>query len=443
MARKGFVQVQGTQLVVDGRPLVFRGFGIGNWLNLEHFMIGLPGTESQLRAAIEAAYGAGRASQFWQRYQTCYVTDADFKFMASIGVNTVRIPINYRHIEGDQQPYTYREATLREIDRVLELCARNRIFAVLDLHTAPGGQSPDWHCDNAIGEALFWEYAEFRERMIKLWRHLATRYRDNPWVAGYDLLNEPVLRGNDMSMLVDWHNHAIATIREVDKDHVCFIEGNLYAHEFTMYKPHPDQNIAYSFHHYPFFSLDTYLNENSVSQLENAMFEGLSLNYVRDTLQRPLWCGETGIPRTKGRLPEHEAVHMDTISLMEKHGFSWSIWCYKDARSMGAVMPKEDSPWMNFSRRASNGWHFWNEFDDNARIDELEKQHGKPLDETLRRRLKFRQLADNQYLLTDRYADLLASIPFDELITYPESFLFERCETWPALVESVRSSAQR
>ena len=436
--KRDFVQVRGTELVVNGRPLRFRGFGIGNWLNLEHFMIGLPGTESQIRRAVAAAYGPDRADQFWDHYRTCYVGDADFAFMKRIGVNAVRIPFNHRHVEDDQRPYQYKDDALRHVDRALDLCARHGIYAVLDLHTAPGGQSPDWHCDNDTGEALFWEYAEFRDRMVRLWRHVAARYAGNPWVAGYDLLNEPVVRGHDVSVLADWHDRAIAAVREVDPDHVCFVEGNIYAHDFTMYRPHPDPNVAYSFHHYPFFALDKFLNPDRPAVLERDFFAVSTLAYVRDTLRRPLWCGETGIPRTKGRLPEHEAVHADTIRLLDRLGISWSIWCYKDARSMGAVVPRADAPWMAFSRRACQGWDFWADFDDERRVTQLEAAHGRPLDEALRRRLKFRDLADHQYLLTDRYPDLLATVEFDELMTYPESFLFDRCETWDAVVASVR-----
>ena len=32
--------------------------------------------------------------------------------------------------------------------------------------------------------AMFWEYADFQKRGIKLWEEFARRYKDNTWVAG-------------------------------------------------------------------------------------------------------------------------------------------------------------------------------------------------------------------------------------------------------------------
>ena len=34
-----------------GHSVALRGIGVGSWLNLEHFMVGLPGLDGMLRAA--------------------------------------------------------------------------------------------------------------------------------------------------------------------------------------------------------------------------------------------------------------------------------------------------------------------------------------------------------------------------------------------------------
>jgi len=91
----------------DDEKIILRGYGIGSWLNLEHFMLGIPGTDSQMRAAIANAYGEDKARQFWHKFYKSMVDKSDFEFLKSLGINAIRIPFNYRLFENDQKPYSY------------------------------------------------------------------------------------------------------------------------------------------------------------------------------------------------------------------------------------------------------------------------------------------------------------------------------------------------
>lgn len=436
---KAFLHVQGLDFVADGEKIVFRGFGVGNFLNLEHFMIGLPGNESQIRQAICDVYGEENARRFWSKYQACYLGEADFQFMQSIGVNVIRIPFNYHIFESDQMPYQYNRDGFAPIDRVLALCEKYRIYAILDLHAAPGGQNPDWHCDNPIGENLFWAQADYRKRVISLWRFIAEHYRENPWVGAYDLMNEPVCAGYySPEMVPEFFNELRKNVREVDPNHLIFLEGDTYSRDFSQYKLCTDSNVAYTFHYYAFFEKDVLAGPGQMEKTEEAIFRGITLDYIREKLQRPVWCGETGIPMNQGEVERYESLLRDTLKIYEKHGISWTLWCFKDARSMGTVMPQKDAPWMKFSERAVGNWDFWKNFNDWSEVDRLSEKFGTELSPELRRKIHFRNQASHQLLLAERFRRLLREIPFEEFITYPESFLFERCETWSALVEMVK-----
>lgn len=52
-----FIAVKGTDFTVNGSPIALKGMGVGSWLNLEHFMVGMPGTDSQIRQAFEVSTG--------------------------------------------------------------------------------------------------------------------------------------------------------------------------------------------------------------------------------------------------------------------------------------------------------------------------------------------------------------------------------------------------
>ena len=114
----GFIRVKRKNFYLDDKKIMLFGYGIGSWLNLEHFMIGLPGTDSQIRTAIISAYGIKNAVKFWRKFYKSFIDEDDFKFLKKIGINTLRIPFNYRLFEDDQNPYSYKKEGFNEIDRI-------------------------------------------------------------------------------------------------------------------------------------------------------------------------------------------------------------------------------------------------------------------------------------------------------------------------------------
>jgi len=69
------------------------------------------------------------------------------------------------------------------VDRVIEACAAEGIYTILDMHTFPGGQNQGWHSDSGVHRALFWENIDLQARMTKLWVEIAKYYAGNPWVS--------------------------------------------------------------------------------------------------------------------------------------------------------------------------------------------------------------------------------------------------------------------
>ncbi len=175
----------------SGQEVRLRGVGLGGWMNMENFVTGFPANESGFRQVVFRALGEEKGAFFFDRYLEYFFTEEDARFIRSLGLNLVRLPFNYRHFEDDMNPFVIQEAGFKHLDRVVEICARNEIYTILDLHAAPGYQNQDWHSDNPSAQALFWQHKHFQDRVVWLWEILAERYKANPWVAGYNLLNEP------------------------------------------------------------------------------------------------------------------------------------------------------------------------------------------------------------------------------------------------------------
>ena len=122
-ARHGVLHVDGTRIAGPDGPVLLRGFGLGGWMNMENFITGYPATESQQRRAMRRAMGDAAYEAFFDRFLEVFFTDDDAAFLAGLGLNSLRIPFNYRHFEDDSVPFVIREEGFRLLDRVVETCA--------------------------------------------------------------------------------------------------------------------------------------------------------------------------------------------------------------------------------------------------------------------------------------------------------------------------------
>src|SRR5437764_7867025 len=90
------LKVKGNQIVNrDGQSVVLRGFGLGGWMNMENFITGYPGNEQAQREALRKVLGDELCELFFDRFLEYFFTDDDARYISSLGLNLVRLPINY------------------------------------------------------------------------------------------------------------------------------------------------------------------------------------------------------------------------------------------------------------------------------------------------------------------------------------------------------------
>lgn len=150
---------------------------------MENFITGYPGHEHEMRSAMQEVLGQEKYDYFFDKFLDYFFTREDAKFLASLGLNCVRIPINHRHFMDDEKDFEIKEAGFKLVDRCVEACAAEGIYTILDMHTFPGGQNQGWHSDSGLHRALFWENKDLQDRGIKMWVEIAKRYKDNRWVC--------------------------------------------------------------------------------------------------------------------------------------------------------------------------------------------------------------------------------------------------------------------
>jgi aryl-phospho-beta-D-glucosidase BglC (GH1 family) len=200
---QSILKLNGTQIVDGaGNPVLLRGAGIGGWMNMENFITGYPGREYQIREALAEVIGEEKSQFFfdksvslsipssfyiiekaltviWNRFLEYFFTESDAKFYKSLGLNCIRVPFNYRHFEDDMNPGVIKPDGFKWLDRIVDLCAAEGIYTILDLHTAPGGHNGDWHSDAGHHIAEFWRHKHFQDRAVWLWEKIAAHYKDN------------------------------------------------------------------------------------------------------------------------------------------------------------------------------------------------------------------------------------------------------------------------
>jgi hypothetical protein len=380
-----FLRTSGAQIVTRaGRPVRLKGTALGGWMNMENYVTGYAGSESLVRASLCAALGDELYLRFFDRWLDVFFADEDAAFLASLGLNCVRLPVNYRHFEDDAAPFELKEEGFRVLDRAIERCACHGLYTIVDLHAAPGFQNQHWHCDNPTHRAFFWEHRHFQDRVVHLWEAIARRYRENPWVAGYNPLNEPGdVEGKTLGA---FYERLYDAVRAIDAERILFLEGNRYSRDFSVFRE-VWPNTVYTFHHYPRSGYvdggeypgttkDVYVDASVVEQqfLERTAF-------MREH-GVPIWLGEFGpvyVGDERIVAGRYEMLE-DQFELVSEHGVSWSMFTYKDIGVMGLVYLDPETPYMRrirpvLEKKLRLGADWWAATDEGIRqvMDPLER----------------------------------------------------------------------
>ncbi len=164
-----------------------RGVNLGGWLVLEKWMT------PELFAGSDALdeYGLLQEMQekkyeIIKRHRDNFLSEEDFAWIRSYGLNTVRIPIGYWLFSGEE-PYIKADEYLT---KAFKWAAKHKIMVLLDLHAAPGCQNGfdnggrqnicEWHKD-----------ASNIEKTLIFIDELLNRYREEEALLGIEVLNEP------------------------------------------------------------------------------------------------------------------------------------------------------------------------------------------------------------------------------------------------------------
>ena len=310
-----FVHVEGVNLIQpNGERLFIQGTNLGNWLNPEGYMFGFSKTNSawMIDLLFKEAIGPDGTANFWKQFKDNYITQADIKFIAQQGANTIRLPFNYKlFTDEDYMGLSSQQDGFQRIDQLISWCRQAGLYLILDMHDCPGSQTGD-NIDDGYGYPWLFESEQSQQLFCDIWQRIAKRYAKEPVILGYELMNEPIAhyfenKDELNARLEPLYKRAVKAIRQVDRNHVILLGGARWNSDFFMFSDWTfDNNIMYTCHRYG----------------GDATAEAIN-DYIsfRDKTQLPMYMGEIG-----HNTNEWQA---DFVKVMKQANIGYTFWPYK------------------------------------------------------------------------------------------------------------------
>jgi len=323
-----YMHTEGDKIVDgQGNEILLRTVGLGNWLLPEGYMwkFGKDGDRPRkIEKLVVEMVGEKESKEFWRRFRRNYITEADIARIKELGFNGVRPAMNWR-LFMDEETGKFKKEGFQLIDNLVEWCDRHGVYIILDMHGAPGGQTGANIDDSANNFPELFSKPENQQRFIDLWVELAQRYRDEPIIIAYGLINEPLPKKfaqfNDQ--LEPLYKKTVAAIRTVDPYHIISLEGANWSTDFSIFGPPFDDKLIFQFHKY-WSTPDT----KSLRQYLD----------FRAQYNVPIYNGESG----ENNLSWYQAAYQ----LYEDHDIGWLFWPWKK-------MDTKNTP---YSIKKPEGW---------------------------------------------------------------------------------------
>ncbi len=334
-AATGFTD--GDFLITDGQDIVNRngekvqlkGVNLGSWLIWEDWLSPYErSTDNEadkketahydVAKVLEDRFGRDGAYELMNTYMDNWITEYDLDEIKKMGFNCVRVPFWYRNFYYDDNGTKILDENgewdFSRLDWVVSECAERRLYVILDMHGAVGYQSDAPHNGDGGNCGLYEDTEQgerYRELTDELWTAIASRFKGNPAVAMYDLLNEPMCDVDASEFERRKNNEMIYTrlydtVRAVDEDHIITMEAIWTAIALPLAFMKGWDNVVYQVHFYN--------NSNFIFNLF-AFFNKIIFFDV------PMMMGEF--------YPHQKTTWENCFSTMNNINYSWMLWTYK------------------------------------------------------------------------------------------------------------------
>ncbi|MFO0576068.1 MAG: glycoside hydrolase family 5 protein [Polyangia bacterium] len=325
-AAPGYLHTQGSQ-IVDSRGTPVRLTGV-SWFGMETDWFAPHGLDKRSLASM-------------------------LDQIRSSGFNSIRVPFcaemlnagsTPKYIDYGKNPDLMNKKPLEILDRIVEEAGKRGLRIVLDRHRL-----------NAYGQSNLWYDGTYPEqRFLDDWKQLATRYKSNPTVIGFDLHNEPhgEATWGSGNLSNDWRlaaERAGNAVLAINPDLLIIVEGieqvsgkyywwggNLMAAQGAPVRLSVADRLVYSIHDYPesVYGQQWFYAANYPDNLPGVWDS--YWGYLPKMNTAPLWIGEFG---TKLATDKDRKWMGKLVEYIGQNKLSFAFWSWNpDSGDTGGIL---------------------------------------------------------------------------------------------------------
>lgn len=278
----------------------------------------------------------------WGRWGTTQPQDAPDN--VAQGANVVRIPLRWwglykGRVQGidsreDGAPAGLDPDNLRHLDEMVRWASSARLWIILFIDSDCGQNSTQdrqqqRYCDPSgrFPEGRnFWTDAEARQRFIALWRFIAARYKDTPYLGMFEPLPEPNPPGVSPAQLTAFYDEVMRAIREVSPGVPFLVGGRAYRAHAIREAYHPAwKDVVYT------GNLFLYAGKGD-GALADLRERAAALTSLRQRHQVPVFVQQVGVRSRED--PDLSRVR-EVLRHLVQQRIGFTYWEYRGSASPG------------------------------------------------------------------------------------------------------------
>jgi len=316
-SRLQFLSASGRSVINEqGETVQLRGCNAGSWLLIEPWILGLDGqddvnSEKDIWDLVGRRFGEERKQELIRLHRSTFFTEADVVRIADAGMNCLRIPIWWRAVSDPAYG-----GDMKYLEDAVRWCGTHGVYVIIDLHGAPGGQGSQPVIVGERSDGDLWKSDAYKEQTLNWWKDVAVRFKDEPAVAGYDLINEAFSAPFDD--LLELYDQLYRAVRAIDPRHMLIMEDGLHGfHRLPRPSDYGWSNVMYSFHYYPQTGAEALSADGSILPRFNRAVLHFDVPVLVGEFNTMMY--ERGGAQSFQRFTE----------VFDYYGWPWTFWTYK------------------------------------------------------------------------------------------------------------------
>ncbi|XP_002987782.2 probable glucan 1,3-beta-glucosidase A [Selaginella moellendorffii] len=287
-----------------------------------------------LRGEFQLANAYSRApQQVFDRHRNNFITEGDFQFLASKGINAVRIPVGWWIAYDPNPPKPFVGGSMKALDNAFTWASKHNIKVIIDLHAAPGSQNPEDHSASRDGVST-WRQEENIAQTLEVIDILASKYSSHPALLGIELLNEPNAADVDLDTLKSYYKQGYQRVRSKSPNAYVIMCQRLGSDPMELVNALDpgSTNVVLDVHYYNYFTGEfkgktiqwhiNYINnerKSDIARLKNA--KNAPLIFVGE------WSNQVDVPGATD--DDFTRYGTAQLTVYKDASFGWGFWSFK------------------------------------------------------------------------------------------------------------------